>query len=295
MHESEIQLNNKPGKVFATKGSKDVHVLTSVERGENLTVVTCCNAEGTFLPPVLIIKGSGKKVEHLRDLLPGSDIYINKQSSYINADLFLKWFKEHFLPRKSPGQALLIFDGHKSHCTAVPDHFFKISDVANGFVPPKQHDQNGTTQDSNAAIDVTLENKLEQNGNNSTEVVIEPFLNVNELSDNFLGDSDNFLMTPSMIDNNLTPTATESKEIQDSQVAIDEQENSAELESRSIQTDDFVETPSKYLYDIAPIPSIPQSTFNKRKRLAEVLTSQQLIQKKSKDNKVKRSCSKVKL
>ncbi|GLV40082.1 hypothetical protein CBL_02967 [Carabus blaptoides fortunei] len=60
---------------------------------------------------------------------------------------------------------------------------------------------------------------------------------------NFFDDSDNFIMIPNIIDNNLTPTATESIEIQNSEVAIDEQENSAEIESQSIQTEDFVQTP----------------------------------------------------
>lgn len=37
--ESGLQLNNIPGKVV--KGSKDVHVVTSQERGETITVVAC--------------------------------------------------------------------------------------------------------------------------------------------------------------------------------------------------------------------------------------------------------------
>lgn len=45
------QLNNKPGHVIAIKGSKDVHLVTSSEKGETITVLACCNAEGQFLPP----------------------------------------------------------------------------------------------------------------------------------------------------------------------------------------------------------------------------------------------------
>lgn len=62
MDESGIQINNKPGKVVAEKGSKCVHVLTSKERGENVSVIACANAEGTFLPPVLILKGVRKNM-----------------------------------------------------------------------------------------------------------------------------------------------------------------------------------------------------------------------------------------
>lgn len=34
-------------------------------------------------------------------------------------DLFFKWFKDFFPPKKRPGKALLILDGHASHCNAI--------------------------------------------------------------------------------------------------------------------------------------------------------------------------------
>jgi hypothetical protein len=49
--ESGIQINNKPGVVITEKGSKNVHVLTSGGKSENITVIACCNAAGQFLPP----------------------------------------------------------------------------------------------------------------------------------------------------------------------------------------------------------------------------------------------------
>ena len=116
MDESGIQLINKPGSVIAGKGSKDVHVITSKEKGESVTVVACNNAEGYFLPPVLIIKGKNKKAAFEQDLSPGSKVYMNQKSSYINSDIFMLWLKEHFVPRKSPGKCILLLDGHASHC-----------------------------------------------------------------------------------------------------------------------------------------------------------------------------------
>lgn len=62
MDECGVQLIKKTGKVVAAKGSKDVHVLTSRERRENITVIGWCSAEGSFLPPVLIMKGKNKKM-----------------------------------------------------------------------------------------------------------------------------------------------------------------------------------------------------------------------------------------
>lgn len=118
MDESGLQLNNKPGKVLTQKGVKDVHVVTAKEKGENVTVVACCNAEGNFSPPVLIMKGVNKKAEFVDGLPSGSEVYMNKKSSYINAELFFKWLKEHFMPRKPAGKTLLILDGHTSHSNA---------------------------------------------------------------------------------------------------------------------------------------------------------------------------------
>lgn len=59
--ESGIQLINKPGKVLITKGAKDVHVITPREKRETVSLIACCNAEGGFLPPVLLMKGVNKK------------------------------------------------------------------------------------------------------------------------------------------------------------------------------------------------------------------------------------------
>jgi hypothetical protein len=46
-----IRLINKPRKVLAKKVAEDMHVLTP-----HATVMACFNAEGQFLPPVLILK-----------------------------------------------------------------------------------------------------------------------------------------------------------------------------------------------------------------------------------------------
>jgi len=119
MDKSGVQLNNKPGKVLAKKGARAVKSLTFGEKGETIIVVTCCNAIGNFLPPVLIIKGVNKKPEFEEGLPPGSKVYMQKKSAYISSDLFYKWLTEHFIPRKPPGKVLLILDGHSSHSSAV--------------------------------------------------------------------------------------------------------------------------------------------------------------------------------
>lgn len=384
MDESGIQLNNKPGKVLASKGSKDVHVLTSAEKGENITVVACNNAVGTFLPPVLIMKGIRKKPEHLLGLPPGTDIYMNKQSSYINSDLFLRWIKEHFLPRKGPGKALLILDGHTSHCSVemleladqndvvviclpshttqalqpldrsffkplkdyfkeaaqdfmfnnkerkidrmnagkligeawkkastvangvsgfmatgiyplnrnvIPDHFFQMSDVARNYTPEEV--QNDTT------LELTVDNSAIESEQPAPEINAEVYLNlenesseigqlldVENLPENFFDDPENYILSPyitanlaaTCVSNEIQNPATQIEEIQ-SRVAERNKENQSPISE--FHTDQII-TPSKFLDQIAPIPSIPQRKFNKRKQSAEVLTSEEFLKKKKK-------------
>ncbi|XP_057662210.1 uncharacterized protein LOC130897395 [Diorhabda carinulata] len=55
MDESGIQVNNKTGRVIASKSAKCVNTVTSTEKGENISLIACCNAEGTFHPPILIL------------------------------------------------------------------------------------------------------------------------------------------------------------------------------------------------------------------------------------------------
>lgn len=117
--ESGIQLINKVGEVVAKKGAKVVQKLTTGEKGETVTLVCCASAEGRFLPPAIIFKGKNLKPEFKDGLPPGSSVYMNPKSGYINSDLFLKWFKEEFIPRKATGRNILVLDGHYSHCSSI--------------------------------------------------------------------------------------------------------------------------------------------------------------------------------
>lgn len=114
--ETGLQLNNRPDQVVAIKGSKNVVSVTSAEKGETITVVACCSAEGSFIPPTCIFKGKNKKQEYEEGMPSGSTVYMSQKSAYINNELFLKWLKEQFVPRKPPGEVLLLLDGHTSHC-----------------------------------------------------------------------------------------------------------------------------------------------------------------------------------
>ncbi|CAH1961310.1 unnamed protein product [Acanthoscelides obtectus] len=117
--ESGLQLNNRPGHVVAAKGSKSVAAITSGEKGETITVIACCNGEGTFLPPACVLKGKNEKAEYRDGMPPGSIIFMSQKSAYVTTDIFLLWLRNHFAPRKPEGTVVLILDGHSSHCSSV--------------------------------------------------------------------------------------------------------------------------------------------------------------------------------
>jgi len=119
LDETGLQLNNNPGKVVVTKGAKTVNCITSAEKGETISVITCVNAEGSFFPPCCVFKGKNKKQEFEDGLPPGGKVIMSEKSAYVTSEIFFTWFRDFFVPRKGAGKVLLIMDGHSSHCSNV--------------------------------------------------------------------------------------------------------------------------------------------------------------------------------
>lgn len=127
--ETGLQLNTRAGHVLAEKGSKSIPSISPGEKGETISVIACCNAEGGFIPPYCIFKGKNKKEEWLDGMPPGSQIKMSKKSAYVNGEIFLDWLQTQFLPRKPLGKVLLILDGHTSHTTNLD--FLEFSEENN--------------------------------------------------------------------------------------------------------------------------------------------------------------------
>ncbi|PWA01116.1 hypothetical protein BB558_002805, partial [Smittium angustum] len=72
MDETGIQINNTTLKVLGIKGSSDICQLTSGEKGKTTSVIVCTNAEGTFLPPYIILKDVRSNNDCKKRLPPGS-------------------------------------------------------------------------------------------------------------------------------------------------------------------------------------------------------------------------------
>jgi len=63
MDETGIQLEHRPKKIVARRGSRYLHARTSGSR-ELITVIADCNASGTSIPPHLIVKEKTRLVLH---------------------------------------------------------------------------------------------------------------------------------------------------------------------------------------------------------------------------------------
>lgn len=98
--------------VLAQKGARRVHIVGN-EHGENVTIVSCGNALGSAIPPVILFKGKRMKPEWNDGLPPGSEIIMTPKGSMTTAS-FCSWI-DHFGKYKTAGPCLLIFDGAKSH------------------------------------------------------------------------------------------------------------------------------------------------------------------------------------
>ena len=81
--ESRIQIN-KTWLCNDRKGSKNINVLTSGEKNENITVMAFCNAAGQFLLPVLI---SWTSIRNRISVLAYPSVgYIREPETVVNED-----------------------------------------------------------------------------------------------------------------------------------------------------------------------------------------------------------------
>lgn len=109
-------VQHKHSKVLNLKGKKQVYALTSLERGKLITVATCMNAIGHYIPPLIIFPRKNKSPE-LMDGTPCGSIDGYHPSGWMQTDLFTKWL-HHFVEHTKPSEdnaIVLIFDGHYTH------------------------------------------------------------------------------------------------------------------------------------------------------------------------------------
>ncbi|XP_020287527.1 uncharacterized protein LOC109856551 [Pseudomyrmex gracilis] len=132
--ETGLPLNNRPPNIIAAKGSKDVISMTSVERGENVTVLACMNAAGQFIPPFVLFKGVRKRDDFMIGMPSGTEIVMTEKG-WITEDAFKMWL-DHFNRYRTKGKVILILDGHLSHTNLAVVDLCEASEIELVLIPP---------------------------------------------------------------------------------------------------------------------------------------------------------------
>lgn len=312
MDETGFQLNNEAGIVIASKGSKNVHTITSNEKGENISIIACCSAEGRYLPPVIILKGVREKKEFGDGLPAGSKVYMNAKSSYITSELFFKWLKEHFVPRKPPGKTILILDGHSSHRNSfemleyaekndvilicLPSHTTQaLQPLDRSFFKSLKHHLKRETRQWTIHHPGRKLNRLQAGEligkawekSASVETALSGFratgifpLNPNAVPDYFysitdltLSDNQNKSLQLHHLETSNSTDQRQSPIPGPSRILTEQNLEINGISPNKTHTEsDEKETPSKFLNEISPVPIIQPSQRKRKKQSAEMLT-----------------------
>ena len=135
--ETGINVVQKPSKVLATRGQKQVGAAVSGERGRTTTVVCCMNPMGNFVPPMFIFAR-----QRMSDLLsrhgPPGAIYKVSKKGWINESLFVEWLQHfvRFTQAKPDNPVLLILDNHTSHISVSASRFCENNGISILTIPP---------------------------------------------------------------------------------------------------------------------------------------------------------------
>lgn len=130
MDESGLSTVQRPPKIFAKTGRKQVGSLTSAERGQHVTCVCCMNAIGNFVPPAVIFPRKNRK-EELLDALPPGSLGLFHETGWMTTDTFVLWLKhfQSYVKASPESKVLLLMDGHSSHKSLEAVTFAKKSGI----------------------------------------------------------------------------------------------------------------------------------------------------------------------
>ena len=118
MDESGISKVQKPGKILATKGCKQVAKMTSAERGTLVTALCTMSAGGQYVPPMMIFPRA-RMSDVLMTGAPAGCIGAVSPTGWTDSNLFVTWLKHFVAATKATkeNEQILILDGHHSHKT----------------------------------------------------------------------------------------------------------------------------------------------------------------------------------
>jgi len=106
-----------PQKVLGEVG-KPCYQTKATEKGETTTIVAAFNAMGTYLKPMVIMRGKRLKPEWLDGFPRGYAATLRmSENGWVNKDLFMAWAEMFVLalPKDDEKHHILFLDGHGYH------------------------------------------------------------------------------------------------------------------------------------------------------------------------------------
>lgn len=135
--ETGLTTVQKPRKIVASKGVKQVGALTSAERGELITIGLSVSADGKSVPPMMIFPRKNYKDYFLRGAPVGS-IGVSNPSGWMTETEFCTYIR-HFVKysRSTVDRpVLLLLDNHGSHLSIEAISYAKDHGVVMLSFPP---------------------------------------------------------------------------------------------------------------------------------------------------------------
>ncbi|XP_072394993.1 uncharacterized protein [Diabrotica undecimpunctata] len=137
--------------VVASKGKKQVALISSQERGELVTFVGLISAAGGAVLPVFVYPRIKNPEEYLGDEYPTSAMALGNKKGWMTSDLFPKVLK-HFVNSVKcsvESKVLLLLDNHESHISVEAIKLCREKGIVLlSFPPPTTH----RTQPLDAAV-----------------------------------------------------------------------------------------------------------------------------------------------
>lgn len=137
MDETGIFTVQRPDRIVARRGFKQIGRLTSAERGALVTLAVAVRATGNMIPPFFIFPRVHFKSHFIKDGPLGCAGSTNP-SGWMTESTFLE-FAHHFVKHARPSKerpVLLLLDNHDSHLSIAAIDYFKTHGVCVLSFPP---------------------------------------------------------------------------------------------------------------------------------------------------------------
>ena len=135
--ETGITTVQRPDRIIARKGTKQVGSITSAERGSLVTFCLAVNASGNSIPPMFLFPRKNYRSHFVNDGPPGSIGSANPSGWMTEEDFYV--FLNHFVKHTRSSQdnpVLMILDNHSSHLSFKGISYCKENGVIVISMPP---------------------------------------------------------------------------------------------------------------------------------------------------------------